>query len=991
MEMKIDVPPVISETETVDSKDEVMEPVEVREGAADGEMDMKAAVEAITEKGQSVELNIQNDKCCLTRDKYAPEYIRWEGSDHLAFDPQIVTTDKFRFNSDAMSCQLTEDVGAEKWHYFAATLFMRNGVHYWEVRVNHTAWGSTSFGVMHIPSVEACRSASQQTIPTLPPPSTSYLPNIYSLHQFHGYSAASSAKLLQTAEKYMFVNYRAIVHRSSERFYGEHILAGDLVGVLVDSDQGIISYFRNGKSMGVAFRYVPTNGCLIPIFGMKTKGDSLSIMPCRASVTGIPPSILLDTLGVSLYALRSLALRTQSFVLKHRFSRKQSSRRIHRTHSLQDSPRNSRKTNAQLPPHFIDYAYSEYCRWMRLERKKCTIRTGQKIVLDIRDTSMEGYGCSVGDEVFTHHGKAQVVGVYGGNLWLSRKGIAWHYPLWTNRSSRSSSSESKQMKYEPVSRERFEELIFDECWESEENNLCLMKLAHLIGQKCEVFNCSPDDVMTTLQTNEHLFNEYVSTVDFSISEKVLSRFGMLIGFQEILHHTLSLLSIETLMKDDILQSALKQFVFYETKHAFYEETLRKTATHVVYPEDEYEDPKRFPLLTLKRQVAYAARDANAFPDEHQRISATLFGQMYRGLRSTSSSCLRQEWSGLLDAGQLRAFRVTFAGEGADDYGGPYREVFSQLCAELESPVLPFLIPVPNSKSETGSNRECFMLNPKRKDDDLKYYRFFGQLIGIAIRSNVPLPLHLISSFWKFILGIPLDRSDLIGYDVQMMHGAETILNSTLDEFESFDLTWKTVNSGDEEIELVPGGKKISVSYEERYEYVERLIFARQTESNRQLSAVKSGLGAIIPLAALSVFTWRELEERVVGRLDVDVDVLMAHTVYEGVPPDSPHIQFFWNVMRRFTPEMRCRFLQFVGGRARLPSSVGEWSMPFKILPPPGAFRDPDSVSPLSQTCFFSISLPAYTSEEIMYRKLEYAILNCAEMDADRSAEYEVWG
>ncbi len=242
-----------------------------------------------------------------------------------------------------------------------------------------------------------------------------------------------------------------------------------------------------------------------------------------------------------------------------------------------------------------------------------------------------------------------------------------------------------------------------------------------------------------------------------------------------------------------------------------------------------------------------------------------------------------------------------------------------------------------------------------------------------------------------------------------MHGAETILNSTPDEFDSFDLTWKTVNSGDEEIELVPGGKKISVSYEERHEYVERLIFARQTESNRQvfvffetfahtfvdslfqLSAVKAGLGAIIPLAALSVFTWRELEERVVGRLDVDVDVLMSHTVYEGVSPDSSHIRFFWNVMRKFTPEMRCRFLQFVGGRARLPSSVGEWSMPFKILPPPGTFHDPDSVSPLSQTCFFSVSLPAYTSEEIMHRKLEYAILNCAEMDADRSAEYDVWG
>jgi len=319
---------------------------------------------------------------------------------------------------------------------------------------------------------------------------------------------------------------------------------------------------------------------------------------------------------------------------------------------------------------------------------------------------------------------------------------------------------------------------------------------------------------------------------------------------------------------------------------------------------------------------------------------------------------------------LRAFRVTFAGEGADDYGGPYREVFSHLCAELESSILTLFIPVPNAKQQSGSNRDCFLLNPKRKDDDLKYYRFLGQIIGIAIRSNIPLPLHLTSIFWKFILGQTVDRLDLISFDAQMAQNAESILTSTPEDFENFELTWKTTNSADEEFDLIPNGRLISVTYEERHEYVERMIYARQNESNKQMAAVKSGLGTIIPLAPLSVFSWRELEERVVGRLDVDLEVLKKHTVYEGVSPTAPHVKFFWNVMQLFTPEMRCRFLQFVGGRARLPSGVGEWAMPFKILhPPPGSSRNPDAVAPLSQTCFFSISLPAYTSEEIMYKKI----------------------
>jgi hypothetical protein len=38
----------------------------------------------------------------------------------------------------------------------------------------------------------------------------------------------------------------------------------------------------------------------------------------------------------------------------------------------------------------------------------------------------------------------------------------------------------------------------------------------------------------------------------------------------------------------------------------------------------------------------------------------------------------------MDDGQLRTFKVKFEGEGADDYGGPYREFFSQFMAEVQS-------------------------------------------------------------------------------------------------------------------------------------------------------------------------------------------------------------------------------------------------------------------------------------------------------------------
>ena len=43
---------------------------------------------------------------------------------------------------------------------------------------------------------------------------------------------------------------------------------------------------------------------------------------------------------------------------------------------------------------------------------------------------------------------------------------------------------------------------------------------------------------------------------------------------------------------------------------------------------------------------------------------------------------------------------------------------------------------------------------------------------------------------------------------------------------------------------------------------------------------------------------------------------------------------------------------------------------------------PDISLPVSHTCFFTLDLPEYSSFEIMYKKLLYAIKFCGEIDGD---------
>ena len=65
----------------------------------------------------------------------------------------------------------------------------------------------------------------------------------------------------------------------------------------------------------------------------------------------------------------------------------------------------------------------------------------------------------------------------------------------------------------------------------------------------------------------------------------------------------------------------------------------------------------------------------------------VFVQAFDELHFMEPSALRMAYTHPMDDGQERTFKVKFEGEGVDDYGGPYREVFAQFCSELQVGVI----------------------------------------------------------------------------------------------------------------------------------------------------------------------------------------------------------------------------------------------------------------------------------------------------------------
>nr|CCA19532.1 HECT E3 ubiquitin ligase putative [Albugo laibachii Nc14] len=449
--------------------------------------------------------------------------------------------------------------------------------------------------------------------------------------------------------------------------------------------------------------------------------------------------------------------------------------------------------------------------------------------------------------------------------------------------------------------------------------------------------------------------------------------------------------------------SLRQLIFTSTKRSFWESLLRATTTPTPLPSDEYEDPREIRVIRINRIQAQPSKlSLLAQPDD--RLRRSVFGQLYREMRSWMDSSFRRAYCGKGHGGQRRAFKVKFLGEGVNDYGGPYRAVFEQVVDELqldnvelskgEQGLLPLLIPCPNRRTGTGSNQDKFLLNPScgislqsNAPMALELYRFLGKLIGTAVRHGLQMGLNLPSLVWRPIAGLEVGRPHLESVDVAATNNLMYVEEFSGQDAKEFleHLTFSTPLSDGNEIPLCPGGEKLAVTFDNRLTYVHLVEQARLTESTQQLAALRSGLATVLPMEAAALFTSRELETLICGRREVDVELLRQCTEYDtGVEESMPHVQHFWEVLTEMTNEERTSFLRFVWARSRMPNSAKDFPMNFKIQTAHGqsSQEDPDKYLPHAQTCFFSLSLPAYTSKEILRSKLLYAIQNSPNMDAD---------
>ena len=77
----------------------------------------------------------------------------------------------------------------------------------------------------------------------------------------------------------------------------------------------------------------------------------------------------------------------------------------------------------------------------------------------------------------------------------------------------------------------------------------------------------------------------------------------------------------------------------------------------------------------------------------------------------------------------------------------------------------------------------------------------------------------------------------------------------------------------------------------------------------QVEAIRRGIGAVIPVQLLRLFSWDDLEMFVCGQEGVDIDLLEACTEYNLCSREDRHVSTFWDVLRSFSQKEKSLFLR----------------------------------------------------------------------------------
>ncbi|KAA8911552.1 DNA binding protein [Sphaerosporella brunnea] len=322
--------------------------------------------------------------------------------------------------------------------------------------------------------------------------------------------------------------------------------------------------------------------------------------------------------------------------------------------------------------------------------------------------------------------------------------------------------------------------------------------------------------------------------------------------------------------------------------------------------------------------------------------------------------------------------IRFHGEEGVDAGGVTREWFQVMSRQMFNPDYALFIPVASDRTTFHPNSSSGV-NPEH----LSFFKFIGRIIGKALYEGRVLDCHFSRAVYKRILGKSVSLKDMETLDLEYYKSLVWMLENNIDDVITETFSVEIDEFGARRIiDLIPDGRNIPVTNENKHDYVRRMVDHRLLHSvSEQINHFLIGFHDIVPADLISIFNEQELELLISGMPEIDLDDWRNNTEYHNYSASSSQIQWFWRAVRSFDKEERAKLLQFVTGTSKVPLNG------FKELEGMNGFskfnihRDYGNKDrlPSSHTCFNQLDLPEYESYETLRQRLLTAITQGADI------------
>lgn len=372
------------------------------------------------------------------------------------------------------------------------------------------------------------------------------------------------------------------------------------------------------------------------------------------------------------------------------------------------------------------------------------------------------------------------------------------------------------------------------------------------------------------------------------------------------------------------------------------------------------------VLEFDNKRNYFDRQLHDATLEPQKMSFTVrreqvFLDSYRSLFFKSS-----------DEFKKAQLEITFKGELGVDAGGVTREWYQVLSRQMFNPDYALFTPVASDENTYHPNRTSHV-NPEH----LSFFKFIGRIIGKSIYDGCLLDCHFTRAVYKNILDRPVSLKDMETLDLDYFKSLMWMLENDITDIITEDFSVESDDYGEHKIiDLIPNGRNIDVTEENKQDYVKQVVaFRLETSVQEQMQNFIAGFHEIIPKDLVAIFDEQELELLISGLPDIDVQDWQNNTVYQNYSASSDQIVWFWRAVRSFDNEERAKLLQFATGTSKVPLNGFKDLRGANNVSKFNIHRDYGSTDrlPSSHTCFNQIDLPVYESYETLRGSLLLAI------------------